>query len=173
MGWAETGKSANRGKNHGVRGPTCGYHLWGADSLPHAAGLCWILGQKAGLSSFSTPPTALGAFRSSQESGQEHLGLASVLVLDPQGAHHTSIGPFLGADWLWGKGYTPPHPHSRAKATVWRLQAGRLGVHRNHTCCHSCLLLASSKFQTCQWWARAGAAAEVSPRRTSSAPETQ
>lgn len=66
-----------------------------------------------------------------------------------------------------------PHPHARANATVWEFQAGRLGACRSHTCCHSCQLLASSKFQTCRWWARAEVATAASPGRTTSVPETQ
>lgn len=137
---------------------------------------CWLvldLGAEGWPVFIQHSPNSHPAFPSSRERAQEHLGLASVLVPDSEGAHATLMCPVLGADRLWGKGYALPHPHSRAQATVWSLQAGQLGVHRNHTCCHSCLLLASSKFQTCQWRVRANAATGASPRRATSAPETQ
>lgn len=41
----------------------------------------------AGLSLFSPPPTASWASPSSRERGQEHVGLASVVVLDLKGVH--------------------------------------------------------------------------------------
>lgn len=144
-----------------------------ADSLHQGAGLCCILGVK-GRPVFirHSPHSHLGlSLQPGKSAGTS--GPSICFVLDLKRAHGVLLCPVLGSNWVWGKGYASPHPHSRANTIVWRFQAGRLGPCRSHTCCHSCLLLASSKFQTCQWWARAEAAIVASPRRTASVPETQ